>query len=48
MGQTSLFAKQKQSHTCRKQAYDYQGKAWGGGRVNWETETDIHTLLYIK
>ena len=46
MVQMNLFAKQKQSHRCRKQSSRYQGK--GGGVVNWEIEIDRHTLLYIK
>ena len=38
--------KQKQSHLCRKQSYDYH---WGKeGRINWEIGIDIYTLLYIK
>ena len=41
----NLFTKQKQSHRCRKQTYDYQEK---GGRINWEIGIDIYTLLYIK
>ena len=46
MVQMNLFANQKQSHRCRKQLSHYQGK--GGGVVNWETEIDRYTLLYIK
>ena len=38
----SLFKKQKSSHRCRK--------THGGGKggINWQTEIDIYTLLYIK
>ena len=38
--------KQKLDHRCRKQTYGYQGRKEGG--INWETEIDIYTLLYIK
>ena len=43
--QMNLFAKQKQTHRCRKQTYGYQG-----GKLRGETDTgiDIYTLLYIK
>ena len=39
----------KYSHRCRKQIYGYWAERWGrGGGINWETGTDIYTLLYIK
>ena len=40
-----LFAKQKQTHRHRKQAYGYQ-KAGGG--INQEVGISRYTLLYIK
>ena len=45
--QMILYTKQKYSHQCRKQTYGYQ---WGkeGEGINWEIETDIDILLYIK
>ena len=42
--QMNLSTKHKLSHRCRKQ--DYQGGSEEGG-INWETETDIYTLLQI-
>ena len=45
MVQINLSTKQKQSHKCRKQTYDYQ---WQKGGINGETEIDIYILLYIK
>ena len=47
MVQMNLFAKQKQSHRCRKQTYGYQGGKGGGG-MNWEIGIDIYTLVYMK
>lgn len=42
-----LFTKQKQSHKCREQTYDYKGgEEWRG--MNWETGINIHTLPYMK
>ena len=43
--QMNLFAKQKQTHRCRKQIYGYQGGKLGG---ETETRIDIYTVLYIK
>ena len=40
------ITKEKQSHRCREQTSGYQGVRGGG--INWETEIDIYTLLYIK
>ena len=45
--QMNLFTKQKQSHRCRKEIYDYWGWRQGEG-INWETGVDVYTLLYIK
>ena len=42
----NLFTEKKSSHGCRKQTYGYQGVRGGG--INWEIQTDIYTLLYIK
>ena len=39
----NLFTKQKQSHGCRKQAYDSQGIGEEGG-INGEIGADIYTL----
>ena len=47
MVQMNLFAKQKQSHRCRKQTYGYQGGKGGGG-MNCEIGIDIYTLVYMK
>ena len=47
----NLFAKEKQSHKCRKQAYSYQGekRGWGAWVVDeLGVGIDIYTLLYIK
>ena len=45
--QVNLFTKQKQSHTCKKQSYDYQG---GKGRMDKleDWDWDRYTLLNIK
>ena len=46
-GINELIYKIEIESRCKKQTYDYQeGKGRRG--INWETETDIHTLLYIK
>ena len=45
MVQMNLVTKQKLSHRCRKQTYDYQG---GKGGINWEIGCDIYTILYVK
>ena len=42
----NLSTKQIQGYRCRKQTYGYQGVRWG--EINWKTEIDIYTLLYIK
>ena len=41
-----LFAKQKYRHSCRVQAYEYQGGKRGG--MNCEIGVDIYTLLCMK
>ena len=40
------FARQKERHRCREQAYGPQGgkAGWGGG-MNWEIGTDMYTLI---
>ena len=46
-GTNEPFYRTEVGHRCRKQTYGYQdGKEEGG--INWETEIDIYTLLYIK
>ena len=42
----SIFTKQKNSCSYRKQTYAYQVKGWGG--INWKTETDTYVLIHIK
>ena len=42
--QMNLFTKQKLNHKCRRQTYGFQ--VWG--RITWEIETDMYTLLYTK
>ena len=46
MIQMNLFSKQKQRHKHREQMYDSRRGREGG--INWETGTDIHTLLCIQ
>ena len=41
----NLFTKQKQSHRCKTNLWLPRGK--GGGGINWETGTDIQTLLLL-
>ena len=49
MAQMNWFAGQKKRHRCREQTYGHQGgKAGVGGGMNWETGTDIYTLICIK
>ena len=43
--QMNLLAKQKQTQRWREQTYEYSG--YGGGGMNWETVTDIYTLLIL-
>ena len=47
MVKMNLFTKHKESHRCRKQTVVTRWERDGGG-INWETEIDIYTLLYIK
>ena len=48
----NLFTKQKQSHKCKtkqnktKQTYHHQKIS--EGVINWKTEIDIYTLLYLN
>ena len=41
---TSELTKQKQ---FREQTYGYKGEGVGGG-IDWESEIDMDTLLYLK
>ena len=46
MVQMNMFTQtaQKLSHRCRRQSSGYGG----GERINYEIETHIYTLLYVK
>ena len=49
MIQTNLFTKQKQTHRLREQIYGYQeGRVGGEGKIDWEFDIDMYTLLYLK
>ena len=42
----NLFTKQKYSHGCRKQAYDYQGIRRGGWDKLGDWDWHIHTVMW--
>ena len=41
----NLFAKQKQTHRCRKQTYSYQKGKMGQRDVNYEFGSNFHYFI---